>query len=398
LVSAAGIGLNAPSPGRTYNTPMLTKPRAFRFYNRACGLVLYLLVAAAAFHGSYDKWHFAEAGVRGESRRSSFESIMDGTADRPFVYRQLLPATANFLDRNVPQSWLAALFAHQGSDPPGPLEALANSPTTRNPVYLYRYLLLYAETFLSALVALCAMHLVCKELAFAPITTHLAPAILLLLIPYFQSAGGYYYDYPELAFFALALWIALRHPWGWLLPIAALATANKESFVLLLPALYPILRRRHSRTRSALALGLGALTCIAVYLPIRMHFAGNPGTPLEWHAGDQFRYLMDGRGLLLGTEATYGIRVLKAFTVVPLALIVWTGWRGWKELPTPFRRHAQIAAAINLPLFFFFCWPSEMRDLSLLYPTWLLVIAVSLDSAFRISAGNRPRSDSAPAA
>jgi hypothetical protein len=363
-----------------------------RLYNKVCLLALYLLVAAAAFHGTYNKWHFAEPGLRGQSPRSNIAGILDGTADRPFIYRQLLPATANFLASNIPQPWLAALFAHDGSNPasnpPGPLEAIADSPTTRNPAYLYRYLLLYTETFFSALAALCAMHLLCRRLAspelpqhlhIPPVITHIAPAILLLLIPYLQSAGGYYYDYPELAFLALAAWVALGRGWLWLLPLAALATANKESFVLFLPALYPLLRSRHSRVQSTVALILAATVCVAVYLPIRLHFAPNPGAPLELHLRDQIAYLRDLPTLFLGTESTYGIRVVKAFSILPLALILWTTLRGWKQLPAALKRHAQIAALINLPLFFLFCWPSEMRDLSLLYPTLLMLLAVNLN-------------------
>jgi hypothetical protein len=352
-------------------------------YHKLCLLALYLLVGAAAFHGSYNKWHFAEAGLRGQSSRFNIESILDGTADRPFIYRQLLPATANFLADRIPQPWLTALFAHQGSDPasnpPGPLEALADSPTTRNPSYLYRYLLLYAETFLSALAALYAMHLLCKAFPMPRITSHIAPAIVLLLVPYLQSAGGYYYDYPELAFLALATWVALGRRWLWLLPLAALATANKESFVLFLPTLYPLLRRRHSRAQSAAGLLLATTVCVAVYVPIRLHFAQDPGAPLELHLRDQIAYLRDLPTLFLGTESTYGIRVVKAFSVLPLALLIWTTLRAWKQLPPALQRHARIAALINLPLFFLFCFPSEMRDLSLLYPTLLMLIAANLN-------------------
>jgi hypothetical protein len=366
---------------------MLNARQRTSLYSKICLLAIYLLVAAAAFHGSYNKWHFAEPGVRGESSRTNIEAILDGTAPRPFIYRQLLPAAANFLEHHLPRRWLAAVFAHQGSDPstdpPGPLEALASSPTTRNPAYLYRYLLLYSETFLAALVALCAMHLLCKRLAregepWPVATTHIAPAIVLLLIPYLQSAGGYYYDYPELAFLALAAWVALGRGWFWLLPLAALGTLNKESFVLFLPTLYPLLRRYHSRTRSAAAITLAAAVCIAVYLPIQHHFASNPGGAVEFHLRDQLAYLTDIPTLFLGTESTYGIRVVKAFSVLPLTLLLWTTVRGWKRLCKPLQRHAQIAALINLPLFFLFCWPSEMRNLSLLYPTFLALVAANL--------------------
>jgi hypothetical protein len=41
------------------------------------------------------------------------------------------------------------------------------------------------------------------------------------------------------------------------------------------------------------------------------------------------------------------------------------------------RRHGKFAAAINLPLYFLFGNPGELRALSMLYVTFLLLIAVN---------------------
>jgi hypothetical protein len=54
-------------------------------------------------------------------------------------------------------------------------------------------------------------------------------------------------------------------------------------------------------------------------------------------------------------------------------------WRGWSHLPQVVHRHAQIAAAINFPLYFLFCWPGEMRNLSMLYLVFLLALAANLN-------------------
>jgi hypothetical protein len=83
--------------------------------------------------------------------------------------------------------------------------------------------------------------------------------------------------------------------------------------------------------------------------------------------------------LILGTQETYGVRLINTFSVLPIALLVWTVWRAWKKLPLAVKRHAQIAAAINIPLYFLFCAPGELRDLSMLYVALLLVVAVNLN-------------------
>jgi hypothetical protein len=356
---------------------MFQKAFSSGLYFKACCFALYFIVASASFNGYYHKWHFSEDDVTGEDARFHFDMMVDGTAYRPYVYRQLLPACANGIDRVVPESFKSWLYNHQwiGTELPEPL---FDSPTAENPVYFFRYLLIYIATFLFALLALYAMHLVCRTLQAPLPAAVFAPVIVILLIPYFQSEGGFFYDYPEIAFFALAAWIALNFNWGWIIPIAILGTWNKESSLLFVPTLYPFLRQRSSRRSAWLGIGVLCLLCLAAHYPVRMAFAHNPGGSLEMHWRDQLKYLLQLPRLFFGMETTYGVRALKAFTILPMALLAWTVWRGWPLLPRVVQRHAQIAAAINLPLYFLFCWPGELRDLSLLYVVLLLILAVNL--------------------
>jgi hypothetical protein len=351
-------------------------PSARLFY-RACCCVLYFVAASVSFNGYYDKWHFGEDGVSGEDDRFQFEMMMDGTAFRPYVFRQMLPSIANWSDRAVPQSFKTWLYNYQAG-PQARIEPIFESPTAENPVYFFRYLVVYGATFLFALAAVCAMHLVCRALDLPPPAAVLAPVFVILLVPYFESGGGYFYDYPELAFLAFAVWIAIRFPWWWVVPVAALGAWNKESFLFFMPTLYPFFRRRSSRLGSSLGVAVLSIVAVAVYLPIRLHFAHNPGTPIELHWRDHVQYFLHWDYFLLGTEKTYSVPMLKAFTLAPMALLAWAVWRAWLGLPRIIQRHAQIAAAINLPLYLLFCWPGELRDLSMLYVTFLLVLAVNL--------------------
>jgi hypothetical protein len=336
------------------------------------------VVASVSFNGYYDKWHFSEDGVSGEDDRFQFEMMMDGTAYRPYIYRQMLPSAANWVDRVVPRSFETWLYKYQGSGPESHIEALFESPTAENPIYFFRYLIVYTATFLFALFALYAMHLVCQTVGLPPPAAVFAPVIVILLIPYIESGGGFFYDYPELAFLALSVWVALRFRWWWVIPVAALGSWNKESFLFIIPTLYPFFRLRSSRVNAWLAIAALCLTCVAVYYPIRLHFAHNPGNALEVHWHNQLNYFLNLHEFLLGTEKTYGVPMLRAFTLIPLALLAWTVSRGWPHLPRAIQRHGQIAAAINVPLYLLFCWPGELRDLSLLYVVFLLVLATNL--------------------
>lgn len=358
-----------------------------RWYNRIFCFILFFAAASASFYGFYEKWHFREAGPRFVIKPDlEFQQMVEGSAARPYIYRQMLPTLANWIDKAAPQPLKARLFQLSPPRADGlSLPALLfDSPVGRSPVYFFRYLVVYSATFLFALIAVYAMRLLCKAAGFNEAASVLTPIALILLFPYIQSRGGYFYDFPELAFLALAAWLALKFDWWWIVPVAALGTWNKESFLLFIPTLYPILRLKYPRFKTLLALGFLCLVCIAVYLPLRLQFAHNPGGTVEIHWRDQaeFFFLHPGHWFYHGSalENTYGILLPPVFSLFPLAFLVWTVWRGWRRLPLPIQRHAQIAAAINIPLFLVLCAPGELRDLSLLYVGFLLLLAANIDS------------------
>jgi hypothetical protein len=352
-----------------------------KVYRRVCCALLFFVAASASFQGFYSKWHFREAGVAHGAEsivelRYGLADILDGTASRPYVYRQMLPALANWLDAVTPQNVKDRLYLTSSHE--STISSFrSESPMANDPKYFFRYVVIYAGTFFFAWLAVYAMYLVCKAVDVPPVARILAPVFMILAIPYFMSGGGYFYDYPELAFLALAVWMALKFDWWWLLPLFALATWNKESFLLMAPTLYPILRMRSSRMSSWIGTAVLCVASGAVYLAIRGHYLQNSGGAvlLKWH--NQIRFLLRPWSYF-DWEATYGIAMFKAFSLFSLTLIAWTAWRGWKRLPRAIQGHAKIAAAINLPLYFLFCSPGEMRDFSMLYIVFLLMIAANL--------------------
>jgi len=73
-----------------------------RLFHGMCLAVLLIVASAASFSAFYEKWHFREAGVRGFDPVAQFDQMIDGTAYRPYIYRQLLPDAANSLTRVLP--------------------------------------------------------------------------------------------------------------------------------------------------------------------------------------------------------------------------------------------------------------------------------------------------------
>jgi hypothetical protein len=350
---------------------------ASKFYYRACCCVLFFVAAAASFNGYFDKWHFREAGTSAFMAGASFDSMVDGTAMRPYVYRQLLPMVANWVDARVPEQVKDQLYAVRLYNGRLFREDFIDSPLARSRSCFLRYWIVYMAVFLFAWIAVHAMYLAGKAAGYPPAACALAAIAMILLFPYFMTRGGFFYDYPELAFLALAVWMALKFDWWWMVPVAALAAWNKESFLLFIPALYPLLRLRSSRIGALAASAVLGLTCAVVYCAIRLRFQHNPGGTIELHLMDQIDYMLHPSNLLL-REKTYGLLALQGFNPLVWAMIAWTAIRGWRFLPEAMQRHAQIAAIINFPLYLLFCVPGELRDLSLLCVTLLLLLAANL--------------------
>ncbi|HEY1161016.1 MAG TPA: hypothetical protein VGE83_10320 [Terracidiphilus sp.] len=350
---------------------------ASKLYYRLCCLVLFFVAAAASFNGFYDKWHFRETGTGAFMPGASFDSMLEGTALRPYVYRQLLPMLADWIDARVPEQTKDRLYEARLYNGKLFRDDFIDSPLARSRPWFLRYWVVYAAVFLFAWIAVYAMYLAGKAAGYPPPASALAAIAMILLLPYLLTRGGFFYDFPELAFFALVVWMALRFDWVWIVPVVALAAWNKESFLLFIPALYPLLRRRSSRVSALAGTAILGLTGVLVYCLLRLRFQHNPGGTVELHLLDQIDYMLHPSNLLL-REKTYGLLVIQGFNPLLWALIAWTALRGWRFLPRPIQRHAQIAAIINFPLYLLFCVPGELRDLSLLYVTFLFLLAANL--------------------
>lgn len=348
-----------------------------RLFHATCLVILFVVASAASFSAFYEKWHFREPAPRAYDPVASFGQIIDGTAYRPYVYRQLVPTIANALAHT---SLADVISRHAPERAKQKISRAFDLPSKPYPV---QYLIVYIATYLAALLATFALYLVCLAANLSPPVSAFTAVIFMLLFPLFGVKGGYFFDYPELLFMAAAVWIVLQLDWWWLIPVAALGTWNKESFLLFIFTLYPIIRRRHSRNTSLIAICILVIVCAGVYFPIRLHFAHNPGGTVEWHLRDQISFYLHPFAMDTWIDRTYNLIFPALSSPLSTLLLIWLVWRTWPHLPAWIKRHGQIAAVINVPLFFLFCQPGEFRDLSLLYICFLLILAVGLQRWMR---------------
>lgn len=336
--------------------------------------VVFWMVSAASFSGYATKW-----GFRDGEERYGIEKILDGTAHKPFIYRQLLPSLANFADDNTPEP-VKEFFTGKHN---------LNKVYARTSMYAkkelrFPYLIIYYCSFLSLLGSAFVLREILKTIGANSTTSIVAPALLVIAFPYLQTGGGYFYDFPELLFLSLAFLCALKGKIFLLLLTLIPATLNKESFLLYLPSLYPILRMHYSVRKSTIALGVAMLFSGILYLLIKNIYIGNPGVSTEPHFLTNLSNYTDS-WYYRRSEFTYGLISPSRMSVISLTVLGAIVWRGWATCSTPIQRHVMIAAAINIPFFLGFAATGELRNLSLVFVGMTILLAHALDQSVRSS-------------
>lgn len=338
-------------------------------------VVVYWVVAAAAFNGYYQKWRFFDGNPE-----QSVVAMLDGTASRPYVYRQLLPQAANLVQSALPSGARGAI-EQRLQDARGALAAPAGADATK-PGYALRYRIVYYLTFLSAFLSLFVLRDLAMKTGLGAVSATIAPAIFMLLMPLIQTRGGYFYDYTELLAFSAAAWLAYEGRAIPLILLAAPMTLNKESFLFFAVSLFPLLMRRKGLVGAAVACALTGLVSGVTYLLVRDAFAGNAGSTAIFQLSRNLAFYTNPSNLFL-LENTYGVPFLKASGALFVGWLLLVFSYGWREAPVEFRRHTLLALLVNAPLFLLLAAAGEMRNLSMVFVGAVLMTGGALQVLLR---------------
>jgi len=262
--------------------------------------------------------------------RSTLIKLMTGTANRPFVYRVLIPNLIRVLSGLLPL--------------PTDLITL---------ILMWLCLVYFAFTF----------RIFARRFIAQPVLADAASLLALVgLYPSFYF--GKIYDFAILFLFTLALvWMHAERwkPYLILFPIACL---TKETTALLGLVFALHFFRTMERRKFIALLAYQAIVFLIIRLIITWVFRDNPGNALEFHLLDH----------------------VKAFTKQPIFFSLWfmelvivalvVAYR-WKQKPA-FLRHAGVATALPLLLLFFTSGGVyELRNLYESYPVVFLLVFFS---------------------
>lgn len=335
-----------------------------------CGL--FFIVAASAHSGFIAKWGLNDAGAR-----SSFESMVSGKADRPFVYRQLIPMVAKTMQPIIANSPIPSNIKAAFLTKFDPQKAFTRSKSANLPGYEYTYRIIYLSNFFALLASLFLLRSILLKAGFHQLESVIAPSIFIMAFPYIQTIGGYFYDSLELAFFCGALLLAINGRIVSIVLLAAIATLNKESFLFFIPALYPFLRASYTQKQTLLAIFAAMIVSGLVSTYLKWLYQTNGGDVAQFQLFTNLISLFNPT-TYLRLDMTHGLFSPQGlfFTTIPIIFIIML--RGAKHVAPIWKTHMAIAAFINMPLFLAFCATGELRNLSMLFAAFVVFMAATI--------------------
>ena len=342
---------------------------------KKCMLIfLILVVTSAGYCGFFLKWAFRE-----DSPDFGFQAMIENTAKKPFIHRQLLPVVVKSAVEIIPQQAKEKLSVRL-IEKKHIEKRFAQSIIPEK--YILEYYLMFALCFLSFFTAIWILRSLLCEILQDKVVGTLGACLFALIFPFFEVLGGYYYDCLEVLFLFLAVRFALHGNFVGLLILAPIATLNKESFFFFLATLYPLTRKNFSTKKSAVITLLSIFLAGLAYLFVKQTFINNPGDMADSRIVEHLDMIFDVSTYFL-TDSIYGVPLPARMFFLYIIFVVWLVKNYWKNLSAEWKLHAKIALVINGILYWLFVVPGELRDLSMLYSSLMILTSYFLRDIFQ---------------
>jgi hypothetical protein len=369
---------------------MISKSLYMKFQNHRCFLSLllsreaFVLLIYMAVSASVLNTFMQTRSFREGSTEFGFTKMLDGSADRPYVHRQLVPIIANyaaglvspeaqpaFVERYLDPYRLKQLYFEKSK------YHMKQTVEVWSPGYAIKYHIVYLILFLSLLGTLyCLRALIPYVCPRENPLTPFVPVLFILLLPLSFMHGSYYYDFVELLFLSLLLLTAIKGYYAWWLLFLPLAVLNKESNILV-PFLYVVIMvGNSSKWRSRLFIVFSFILSMGIYYFIKHKYSLNPGGTVMWQLRKNIDFWLNPETYFLWHDF-YAPMILfpRGLNIILLAVLASLLFWQWGEKPLFAKRLFVVAMLINIPLFILFCWQDEMRNLSFLFlPVYLLIV------------------------
>ena len=294
------------------------------------------------------------------------DQMIDGTAHKPFVYRQLMPSAVRVVTSLLPQEWRGGWneWASRSSTMTRILQRV-NIPSEMFVEYAVTLFLMYV----SLIVFVFLFRRLFLSLYDAPV--YFSDSVMLGTlagIPAFFSYN-FIYDIPTLAIFTGGLLFMLQRRWQFFILFFFLGCWSKETTILLtlVFAIHFFKVRSDGKVPYRNLLLIQCVIFTAVKSILAVIYSDNPGRFVEFH-------LLDN--LLFGYRFTLGEFLTWIFIFI---FVVYQ----WADKPI-FLKHAFWIGIPLIVLTLFLGLLHEMRDYGELYPILFALMAHSVAVVIKI--------------
>lgn len=271
---------------------------------------------------------------------ASFSRVMELTAERPYIYRILIPALAKLFSFLIPSKIIDRFLA--AADP-----VSATFERLGGGIYLREAAFVLAVMFASLIAFAIAERVFLADLGFNRREQVVLPLLLQMFILPVAMIAGYYYDLPQLFLMTLGLFLLHRRHWTGYLAVLAIASLNKETAAFLVVVFCIYHWPRLGREPFLHLLAWQAVILAAIRVSMSILFRNNAGSSLVFTVPDQIRIYSEHPFALAATLTCFGV----------VTYLVLRQWRSKNE----FLRASTSIGLIIFMLFIPFGYPLEFR-------------------------------------
>ena len=369
--------------------------------------IVLFIVVSASFHGIFAKWCFMEIYP---STYSDFYSMYNNTARKPSCYRFFFIQTIKFFTEKINSNYKNKIQSFLSKN-----NFLANtySKAIIKKEAIIEYYCLYFLCFLCFFFASFFFYKICVNVTQNQISSFLAVCIFDLFLPFLETNSGHFYDFSELFFFSITIYLVMKGYWQILFLTSIIATLNKETFIPFLLCLLPFFKKYEKQKFLKTHINLMVICSISHIITI-LFFSKNISIAETHYAASASIFFLIffiislffiikkdkklknnllvivsmttiilsnlkeiiriTKNVFMHFEMNYipsGGRLFFIHLLLATYIIVST----YKYLITDWKEHFLYIASINLSLFFIFCVPYELRNFSMLYPCFIIMLA-----------------------
>lgn len=271
---------------------------------------------------------------------ASFSRVLELTAERPYIYRILVPALSKLISSLISSNridWLNTT-----------IEPLSNTfKRLSGGIYPREAAVALIIMFSSIMAFAIVERIFLADLGFNRKELFVFPLLTQMLILPVNMIAGYYYDLPQLLFMTIGLILLHRRHWTGYLAVLGISSLNKETAAFLIVVFCIYYWSRLPRKNFLHLLVSQGFIIVAIRISMMFLFRVNAGSSLVFTIPDQINIYSKHPLALVSTLACFGL----------ITYLVFRNWRSKNEF---LRASASIGLIIFL-LFVPFGYPLEFR-------------------------------------